>query len=423
MTEKSILVMASLDTKGEAIDFLCDYIRKLGRRTMTLDFSMMKEPSVKPDISSVEVAIAGGGSKKDTIGEVGNRAKRQEIMIKGAIKIANKLFEEGKIDGLIGFGGVSNAQVTSEVCKSLPFGFPKFILSSSAGQGYNFIGRGDITLSSTNVDTDTMNVFLKNSIVRAAHMICGAAESEAQSAAVEIESIRKTGTRVIAMTQLAIAECAAHIVDMLRKKGSYEVITFHANGVCDMMMEDLIESGVTFDAVLDLCVAGVSEYLLGGNRAAEPTRLEAAGKKGIPQIISSTGLDLLSCGPLSRRDKRDGLWAKRGLKDRKIWVMDDLRVLVKVSEKEAVETAKIVAEKLNRSKAPVKFLVPLLGSHIANKKGEDLYQPEIDRLIVDTLKQEVDPEIVEIREYDLYINGPEFAAVVVSVLGELLDDA
>lgn len=424
MTKKNILVMATLDTKGEAVALLCEYIRNRGHNPIILDLSVMKEPKIKPDISSVEVAIAGGGTEADTKGETGERFKRLQIMTRGAIKVTKNLLNEAKIDGVIGLGGVSNAAMVSEVCQSLPLGLPKLILSSGAGIGkYNFIGRSDIALFATVVETDYMNIFLRNSIARAAHMICGAVESEARSAFLEIEELKKAGTRVIAVTQFLAGECISSIIDMLKKKGDYEVIVFHSTGTNDMVMEDLIEGGVRFDAVLDLCIAGLSEYLMGGNRAAAPTRLEAAGKKGIPQIISPTALDYISCGPLSRKDRGDLLWEKRKLKDRKMWIEDEFRVQVKISPEEAVEIAKAVASKLNRAKAPVKFLVPWQGWDITNKQGEALYQPEINKLLIDTLKNEVDPQVVEIREYDLYMNSREFATVIVDTLEEVLGKA
>ena len=102
-------------------------------------------------------------------------------------------------------------------------------------------------------------------------------------------------------------------------------------------------------------------------------------------------------------------------------MIDERGVQAKISPQEAVEIAKIIASKLNRAKAPVKFLVPWKGWAVFNKPGENLYKPETDRLLISTLKQEVDPNIVEIREYDdLYLNTYEFAMVIVDTLEELL---
>jgi len=422
MSEKTILVMSTFDSKGEAVELMCRHIRERGHRTLTMDLSVMKEPQIEPDIPAAEVAVAGGGTEADTRGETGNRFLRLKMMTRGAIQLTRKLLEEDKINGAVGFGGISNATMASEVFQSLPIGLPKLILSSGAGMPYNFIGRSDIALVSVVVETDYMNPFLRNSLTTAAHMICGAVESEVLPAIHVIEQLQESGTKVIAVTQFLAGVCISSLIDRLKQKGGYEVVVFHSNGVNDMVMEDLIESGLIFDAVVDLCVAGVSEYLMGGNRATGPTRLDAAGKKGIPQIISPTALDYISSGPLSRRDKGDDpLWEGRKLKERKMWIEDEIRVQVKVSPHEAVEIAGAVAAKLNRARAPVRFLIPWEGWDIANKKGERLYQPEINHLLIDTLKNEVDPKIVEIHEYDVYMDSAEFAEIIFAVLDELMD--
>ena len=100
--------------------------------------------------------------------------------------------------------------------------------------------------------------------------------------------------------------------------------------------------------------------------------------------------------------------------------MDELRVQVKISAEEAVEIAHVIAGKLNKAKGPVKFLVPWKGWHTADREGQSLYQPEINKLLIDTLKKEVDPNVVDIREYDLYLNTLEFATVIVDTLEEVL---
>ena len=161
MTGKKILVLATLDSKGEAAQLLCERIQKLGHEPVTLDLSILRPPPFEPSISSINVAIAGGGTAADVRGETGDRHKRLQVMTKGALKIVGKLVEEREVDGVIGVGGLSNATMISAICKSLPIGVPKMILSCSAGMGqYNLIGRSDIALLATVFDTDFVNPFL-----------------------------------------------------------------------------------------------------------------------------------------------------------------------------------------------------------------------------------------------------------------------
>lgn len=125
MQGKTILVLATLDTKGEAVQALCERIRELGHEPMTLDLSIMNPPPFEPSISSSEVAIAGDGTAADVRGETGERHERLEIITKGALRIVGKLANERRLDGIIGVGGLSNATMVSTICKSLPIGIPK----------------------------------------------------------------------------------------------------------------------------------------------------------------------------------------------------------------------------------------------------------------------------------------------------------
>ncbi|MBW1667578.1 MAG: Tm-1-like ATP-binding domain-containing protein [Deltaproteobacteria bacterium] len=420
---KNIIIMSSINTKWEAVQFLKEYIAKCGHNPIVLDISMMKNPNVtlEPDIKAIEVAEAGGGGKADTEGETGKRAERVEIFKRGAIKIVKEMVEDGRADGFVAIGGATNTGIASAISKALPFGFPKLILSSVAAMRYDYIDRSDVALFASIVDTDSLNIFLRNSLARAAYMICGAVDSVDRPVSAEIDELRKSGVKVIAMTQLWTSDCCAYILDILRRKGNYEVITYHSVGIGDMIMENQIEAGMKFDAVIDTSIMSLSGYLLGGNIAADKTRLEAAGKKGIPQIITPAGLDLISCGPISRRDSgHDPLWEKKGFKQRKLFSEGDVRIQVKISPEEAILIGRTVAKKLNQAKGPVKFLVPWKGWSIANMEGQPLYEPETDKLLIDTIKAEVNPEITEIREYDLYINTPEFASVIVETLEEML---
>ena len=58
-------------------------------------------------------------------------------------------------------------------------------------------------------------------------------------------------------------------------------------------MEDLIRRG-TFAAVLDWTTTEVTDHLAGGVCDAGPTRLEAAGALGIPQVIVPGAIDVIN---------------------------------------------------------------------------------------------------------------------------------
>jgi uncharacterized protein (UPF0261 family) len=190
------------------------------------------------------------------------------------------------------------------------------------------------------------------------------------------------------------------------------VIPFHAQGIGDKAMEELIGEGL-FQGVMDIVPAGVSEELLGGNRAAGPNRLENAGRLGIPQIITPCGFDMLSCGPLERGDRGDPLWVSKNIKNRKLFIPDAFRVQARTHPQELREIAREVARKLNRAKGPIAILIPLKGWSSLDREGMPLYDPVGDRAFLDELKIHIDPKI-PIVELDLHLNTREFAQEAVN---------
>lgn len=406
MAQKTIVMVSTLDTKGSEAAFLKNLIQERGHRVILLDTNTGGEPPIPPDISAKEVAEAGGWNIEDAR-RTKDTAKVSSIMIEGAIKKVKSLLEKGDLDGIISFGGASNTAIATAIMKSLPFGVPKVMLSSMAAvpaYAGGYFGTKDIAILHSVVDIAGLNPLVKDVLKRAAGAICGMVEMGGGLTFLS-EATQKKG--LIALTEFKFSEeCCFHIRHLLEEMG-FNVIAFHAQGIGDRAMEELIGEGL-FRGVMDIVPAGVSEELLGGNRAAGPKRLEKAGEKGIPQIITPCGFDMLSCGPLERKDRKDPLWVSRDIKNRKLFIPDAFRVQTRTNPQELKEIAREAARKLNRSKGPVIFLVPLKGWSSLDKEGMPLYDPEADKIFIDELKRHLGPKIV-VQEVDLHLNTREFA--------------
>jgi uncharacterized protein (UPF0261 family) len=411
---KHIVILSTLDTKGKEAGYLKSLIEAQGFKTLLMDTSIGGEPTIRPDISSEEVAAAGGGNILD-IRASRNTGEVTLIMIKGAsLKLLERL-AKGELDGIISFGGASNTTSATTVMKALPFGIPKLMVSSTASMpayAAMYIGTKDITMMHSVVDISGLNDLTKAVLERAAGGICG------MTAASDGAAKPKSTSPLIALSTFKFAEeCGQHAMALLEKKG-YTVIPFHAQGIGDKAMEELIDQGL-FQAVVDLVPAGVSEELLGGNRAAGPHRLEAAGRVGIPQVITPCGFDMLSCGPLRRREKGDPLWTTRELAKRKIFIPDEFRVQARTSAEELLKVAASVAQKLNQAKGPVKFLIPTKGWSTLSVGGADLHDPETDAVFAPALKEHLRPGI-EVSELPMVMNSPEFSEALVEALEEMM---
>ncbi len=145
---KHIVILSSLDTKGEEAKYLKDLIEARGFNTLLLDTSIGREPTHVPDISSEEVARLGGGTIQE-IRASRNTGQVTPIMIKGATLKVQELAGKGLLDGIIAFGGASNTTSATAVMKALPFGIPKLMVSSTASMpayAAKCIGTKDITM-------------------------------------------------------------------------------------------------------------------------------------------------------------------------------------------------------------------------------------------------------------------------------------
>src|SRR5690606_2397321 len=106
------------------------------------------------------------------------------------------------------------------------------------------------------------------------------AEAEA-----EAEAEADAGRPLVAATMFGVTTpCVDRAREALERSGC-EVLVFHATGVGGEAMEGLVRDG-TVAGVLDLTTTELADELVGGVLSAGPDRLEAAGRRGVPQVVS-----------------------------------------------------------------------------------------------------------------------------------------
>ncbi|MBI5583465.1 MAG: Tm-1-like ATP-binding domain-containing protein [Deltaproteobacteria bacterium] len=405
-TQKTILIIANLDTRGSEFKLVKELIESRGHQGLLLDFSMDRKPYFPGDITCEEVARAGGL----TIREVRhlyrtNRDQATENQIAGARKFVQRLLEEGKIHGVLGVGGATSAMVATRIMRSLPLGMPKLMASSIASHpryGNRYVGTKDITMLNTVVDVVELNPILKIQLTNAVGAICGMVEL---STGWEPDFDRP----VVAVTSFGMAErCVEPAIHYLREKG-YIAVPCHAQGQGDRAMDEMIREGL-FRGVIDFVPRGIGEELLGGNSPGGNDRLLAASQCGLPQVVAPSGLEMLGVGGRPDLLKR---YAQRPRV-----VIDKLRTLVRTNARECRRMAAIIAERLNEAQAPCAFLVPLKGWSFLNKEGRPFYDPRTDRAFVAELKRRLRPDIPVI-EVNAHLNTPQFGKKAVELFHRL----
>src|SRR5690349_2907477 len=98
----AVLLIGTLDTKGEELAFLRSRLRQAEVDVVLADVGTGGPPTVEPDIP------------REQIGAVGEeRGAAVRAMADGAARLARRLYDEGRIDGVLGAGGSGNTAIAT----------------------------------------------------------------------------------------------------------------------------------------------------------------------------------------------------------------------------------------------------------------------------------------------------------------------
>ena len=401
MEKKTIIVLATLDTKGKEAQFVKEEIENRGHRVVVIDTGVVGKPYFEADISREEVAQQGDRPLSELLKNP-DRKTAAPVMAKGAKAIVTKMVREKKADGIISMGGTQGTTLATEVMRALPVGFPKVMVSTVAsGNTVPFVDIKDIAMLFPVADILGLNPITKKILSNAAGAVCGMAESE-----VKIEITKP----LVGITTVGITTQAAIKAKSVLEGAGYETIVFHAVGTGGRAMEDLMKQGF-IKAVLDIATIEVTNEMYDALLAAGPERLTTAGRLGLPQVIAPGAIAILVYGT------PDTIPAK--YKDRKIIAHSPKITDVRINKDEQVAVAHEIVRRLKGSKGSTVFMVPRKGYDSYSVEGMDFWELESDQAFVEVLKKELPPKIPVI-ERDRDINDPEFAEEMANTLIELM---
>jgi len=403
--EKAVLILSTLDTKGEETRYLKTRLAGLGLVPRVMDISMGDESAFDAEIPAREVAREGGMALEE-IRKSRDRTRIIKAITKGASAIAGELVSKGRIQGVLGIGGSTGSLMACDVMRSLPFGIPKLMVSSTAalpGLSTRYIGTGDIALFHSVIEISGVTDLLRNILDRAACAMAGMVSDD-------VSPVRSREKKNIALTMLGPCDKCANAVRKGMEKQGYQVIGFSAAGIGDRAMEKMIQDGL-FDAVVDLAPGGVGEHLFGFMRDAGADRMESAGAQGIPQIISTCSVNHMT--PSKSKYKPEYL-------ERPKFDLDRHRTWIRLSGDELIQVAHVFAEKLNRARGPVVLVIPKKGWSAADAPGNATHDPEADRVFSEVLKARVKSGI-RLVEIDANMEDPLFADAVLREAGTLFE--
>jgi uncharacterized protein (UPF0261 family) len=402
---KTIAVLGTFDTKGVEFAYLIDRIREAGCEVLSIDAGIIGKPYFEATISREEVAKAGGTSIAELV-EKNDRGYAVTAMMQGAGEIALKLYEEGKIDGIISMGGSAGTTIGTYAMRKLPVGVPKVMISTLAsGDVAKYVGPKDIFMLNSIVDISGINKISKTIFSLAAGAVTGAVKHAYQG---DVEDDSK---KVIAASMFGVTTpCVTKAKEYLEAQG-YEVLVFHATGSGGRCIESLVDGGMVH-GVLDITTTEWCDELVGGVFNAGPERLDAAAKKGIPQVVSCGALDMVNFGEWDSVPQK--------FKDRNLYKHNATVTLMRTTKEECAELGRIIAEKLNQCVGPCTVMLPLGGVSAIDKPGAPFYGPEDDAALFDAIRKTLNNPNVKLVEMDNNINDDEFALAAAKALDDYL---
>ncbi|GAC1448507.1 MAG: Tm-1-like ATP-binding domain-containing protein [Isosphaeraceae bacterium] len=402
----AVVLIGTLDTKGHELHFVRELLRARGVETLVIDAGALGPPSVPCDIPSERV-FAAGGMSLDHLRAGVERAVAIEAAARGVAILVQSLQEAGRVDAILSIGGSGGTTIGTAAMRALPFGIPKVMVSTLAsGQVRPFVAGSDIFMLHSVADIAGLNRLTTTVLANAANAVFGMVSAciGDRGGAQEKPLI---GATMFGVTTPCV-DRARHVLE----DAGCEVLVFHATGVGGQAMEGLARDG-KLAAVLDLTTTELADEHVGGILSAGPDRLRAAGRAGIPQVVSVGALDMVNFGPRHTVPDRFGR--------RKFHVHNENVTLMRTTPEECAAIGARMASSLGEARGPVILLLPLGGISAIDVPGHPFHDPEADAALFDALRRGLagHPR-VQVVERPEAINAPSFADAAAQLLLRLI---
>jgi uncharacterized protein (UPF0261 family) len=401
----TVYLFATLDTKGPEAAFVAERLRSVGIDVAIVDAGCQGEPTVPATITREEFFAAGGFSLA-VLQEQNDRGTAISAAATSAEAVARTAFAQGKLSGVLALGGSAGTTIGTAAMRMLPIGVPKVMVSTLAsGQVRPFVRDKDILMLNPIVDIAGINRVSRQILSEAAAAIAGMIRFAGPATGNEDRPL-------IAATMFGVTTpCVQHARAILEAAG-YEVLVFHATGNGGEAMESLIRDGL-ISGVLDITTTELADELVGGILSAGPTRLTAAGERGIPQVISVGALDMVNFGP------RDTVPEK--FADRKYYQHNANVTLMRTTPAENRRLGEEIGHKAAAAKGPVEILLPLQGVSALDQSDKAFDDPRAREELFAGIRASAGK--VPIMEVDQHINDVAFAELAAQRLLALLSAA
>jgi uncharacterized protein (UPF0261 family)/ABC-type branched-subunit amino acid transport system ATPase component len=404
----TVLVVGTLDTKGEELKFIRDIVAGSGLRARLVDVSTAGK-AASCDVSAQEVALNHPRGGSAVFG-----SDRGASVTAMAEAFTNWLRRQGDVVGVISAGGSGGASLVAPGMRALPIGVPKLIISSVAsGDVGPYVGPADITMMYSVTDVQGLNSISRQVLANGANALVGMVRARLDERAANARepgvNLPAVGLTMFGVTTPAVQNVAAAL------RGDYECLVFHATGVGGRSMEKLVDSGL-LSGVIDLTTTEVCDLLMGGVFPATEDRFGAVIRTRVPYIGSVGALDMVNFGAPDAIPER--------YRGRKLHVHNPQVTLMRTTAEENERIGRWIGERLNAMDGPVRFFLPEGGVSALDAPGQPFWDPDADialfRALDQTVRQTSNRQLIRLKRN---INEPEFATAVVAAFRSVVGRA
>ncbi|MBS5397785.1 MAG: Tm-1-like ATP-binding domain-containing protein [Lachnospiraceae bacterium] len=428
MNKPNIIVAGILNTKGESVRYIAERVKAAGGNPQIMELSLGKECGWA-DIPLRKVLEPVGVTPEDIFSM--DRAGACKLVTEGATDTILRLYREGRVHGIISTGGSMGTTIACTMMRALPIGIPKIMLSTEAsGDVSMHVGTRDICMLYPIAETG-LNKITRKILNYAASGIVGMASAPDTE---KVKDRPLVGCMMFGVTTPCVLRAQKHM-----EMEGYEVLINHCTGAGGRSMEEMLEEGY-ISGMLDLTTEEVTADVFDTKyQRSGPARLRTAAKKGIPQVISVGGSELMLFEGISdipddlKKEIQDGV---RGLYDHNPSV-----ACVAITAEETRKLATEFCKRLACAVAPTVICIPMRGwggCDIASPDlelgwagegpgptwipGENPIHSRRSEIMLEVLKKELPRKNnIEVLAIDKHINEEEFSDVASELLTEMLN--
>ena len=399
----AIILVGTLDTKGEELAFVRAQLRKAGLECRVVDAGSVGPPSFAPDVTREAVFEAAGVR----VEELTERGEAVEAAAQGVMRVVEAPPKRrcGGDSGDRRIGGnndwherdASTAVRSAEGDGDDPGERADAALCGRQRPGVVSISGGRVRAESADDDSAAERGVGLAGMVRGRKGLGERASSERP---------------LVTATMFGVTTpCVTRARVSLEQRGC-EVIVFHATGVGGQAMEGLIRDGLV-SGVLDLTTTEIADEVVGGLLSAGPDRLRAAVEAKVPQVVSLGVLDMVNFGSIETVPER--------FRGRKLHVHNANVTLMRTTAEENARMGRFIVEALARAESTVVVLVPRGGVSALDVPGKPFHDPEADEALFSAVRDGLcGHRWVRVDEREEGINEPVFADAAVKALTELM---